>query len=236
MARRSGQRQTAGPVGRRIPRRSKGHAVANSGAIAEGRSRCAAQRQRIAYETARILVDLGGSEFDRARRKAAARLGVEDKRCWPDNEEIQSALLEQQRLFHADDRGQTLAALRQQALAAMRLFAAFEPRLVGQTLEGTATREQGVELWLFADSVEEVVMELLERGIPWQQHDDQFRYAGGGAQMHPVLTFIAGDLPVSLVILPRQARHNPPLSPVSERPERGIGEDQLRRLIAAALR
>jgi hypothetical protein len=145
-------------------------------------------------------------------------------------------LLEQQRLFHADDRDQTLAALRQQALAAMRLFAAFEPRLVGQTLEGTATREQGVELWLFADSVEEVVMELLERGIPWQQHDDQFRYAGGGAQMHPVLTFIAGDLPVSLVILPRQARHNPPLSPVSERPERGIGEDQLRRLIAAALR
>jgi len=232
MPRRRGQRHTAGAVGRRV----RGQAASGSSAITAGRSKCAAQRQRIAYESARILVDLGGDEFDRARRKAAARLGVADKRCWPDNEEIQAALLEQQRLFHAEDRDQTLAALRHQALAAMRLFAAFEPRLVGQTLEGTATREQGVELWLFADSVEEVVMELLERGIPWQQHDDQFRYAGGGAQMHPVLTFIAGDLPVSLVILPRQARHNPPLSPVSERPERGIGEDQLRRLIAAALR
>lgn len=230
MPRRNGQRQTAGAIGRR----ESGRAATGLGAMAAGRGNCASQRQRIAYESARILVDLGGSEFERARRKAAARLGVVDKRCWPDNEEIHSALLEQQRLFHADDRQQTLAVLRQQALAAMRLFAAFEPRLVGQTLDGTGTREQGVELWLFADSVEEVVMQLLERSIPWQQRDDQFRYAGGGAQMHSVLTFIAGDVPVSLVVLPPQARHNPPLSSVSDRPERGLREADLQRLIASA--
>ena len=49
----------------------------------------------------------------------------------------------------------------------------------------------------------------------------------------PGISFLAGDLPVHLIVLPLQARRNPPLSPVSERPERGIGAAELNRLVVA---
>jgi hypothetical protein len=97
---------------------------------------------------------------------------------------------------------------------------------------GTATREQGIQLHLFADDPAEIVMTLLDLGIPWQERDAQFRYAGGSLQAHPVIGFVAGDVPVELIVLPHRAKRNPPLSPVSERPERGLGVRDLERLIA----
>jgi len=229
MPRHNGQRRLV-DAGARRQRRSDGQRTTPATSL---RNRCHAQRQRLAYESARILSEQGDTEFERARRKAAARLGVTDKRCWPDNEEIHQALAQQQRIFHADAQERVLSDLRQRALTAMQTFAVFEPRLVGQALDGTASREQGVHLWLFADSAEEVVLELLNRGIPWKQRDGQFRYAGGSTQAHPVLSFVAGDVPIHLVVLPRHAIRNPPLSPISERPERGIGVTELSRMIAA---
>lgn len=224
------ERKQTGDSPRRKAKRGQSHAL---GTEPIARGRCELQRQRLAYESARILSEQGGTEFDRARRKAADRLGISDKRCWPDNEEIQQALLQQQRLFHADEQQRALSTLRRQALSAMREFAAFEPRLVGPILAGTANPEHGLELLLFADSPEAVAFELLDRGIRWQQRDEQFRYAGGEQQTHPVFSFMAGELPVHLVLLPPQARRNPPLSPISERPERGIGVAELGRLVAA---
>ncbi len=197
-----------------------------------GRQRCQDERRRLAYESARILAEYGPTGFDRARRKAAARLGISDKRCWPDNGEINDALLEQQRLFEPDECARNLADLRRHALQAMRQFATFRPRLIGSTLRGTATREQGIELRLFADSPEEVVLELMERGIPWRQREEPQRYASGTVQTHPVLEFVAGDIPVHLQVLPLQARRQPPLDPVSERPERGIDVEELSALLA----
>ena len=227
MPRRTGRKQRVSAVGRH-PRRA---AAAGQDLVAAGRGRCSAQRQAIAYESARILADQGEIAFERARRKAAERLGIGDKRCWPDNEEIQQALSQQQRLFHAGEQEVTLRELRRHALSAMREFSAFTPRLVGEAATETARREQGVHLQLFADSPEEVALRLLERGIPWSQRDDQFRYAGGASQSHPVVGFVAGDIPVHLIVLPPQARRNPPLSPISERPERGIDAAELSRLI-----
>jgi hypothetical protein len=217
-----------------VRRKAKRGQSRTIGAQPAMRGRCEAQRQRLAYESARILSEQGGIEFDRARRKAADRLGIGDRRCWPDNEEIKEALLQQRRLFHAEEQEQTLSDLRRQALSAMHEFRAFAPRLVGQTLDGTANREHGVELLLFADSPEDVALKLLDRGIRWQQRDDQFRYAGGEHATHPVFSFMAGDLPIHLIVLPPQARRNPPLSPVSERPERGIGAAELGRLVSGS--
>lgn len=177
------------------------------------------------------MAELGISEFDRARRKAAQRLGVADRRCWPDNEEIQEALLQHLRLFHAESQQQVTEHLRSQALAAMTAFSDFDPRLIGQAVAGTATREQGVQLQLFADDPGEILFRLVDRGIPWQERDGQFRYAGGASQMHPVLAFVAGDVPIELIVLPPLAKRNPPLSPVSERPERGLTAAELRRLM-----
>jgi len=201
----------------------------NTGSI---RSACGATRQRLAYESARIIAEQGITDLERARRKAAQRIGISDKRCWPDNSEIEEALQQQYRLFHAESQQQAIAELRSKALAAMRTLSVFDPRLVGQTVTGTATRELGVQLHLFADDPSEIIMSLLDRGIPWEERDGQFRYAGGAAESHPILAFVAGDVPIELIVLPPRAKRNPPLSPLSERPERGLTARELEQLIA----
>jgi len=132
-----------------------------------GRKRSNTQRRRLAYEAARIMADQGIRGFDRARRKAAERVGIEDRRLWPGNREIQEALLQQQHLFQGAEQESALTSLRRQALAAMNAFADFAPRLVGPVLSGSADPVQGVRLHLFTDNPEEVVFALLDRGIPW---------------------------------------------------------------------
>jgi hypothetical protein len=196
------------------------------------RSRFSAQRQRLAYEAARIMLEQNLAELDRARRKAADRVGVVDRRCWPKNQEIQEALLQQLRLFQRDTQPAALRHLREQALAAMRNFNGFTPRLVGPVLHGTADSSQGIRLHVFADSPEELVMTLLEQGIPWRQHDENLRFGGGVQRPRPVFTFVAGETPFELVVLPLGAMHNPPFDPVSERPEKGAGLTEVESLVS----
>lgn len=195
------------------------------------RDRSLAQRQRLAYEAARIMVEQGVREFGRARRKAAERLGIGDKRSWPGNEEIQEALLLQERLFPGEGREDALRDLRRQALTAMEVFADFTPRLVGPVLSGGPNPSQGVRLHLFADNPEDLVLVLLDRGIPRQESEEVFRYGGGLRQTHPVFAFRAGDTSFELVVLPLRARRNPPLDVVGGRPERGAGAAEVSRLL-----
>jgi hypothetical protein len=193
------------------------------------------QRQHLAYEAARIMAEQGEQEFERARRKAASRLGVTDRRSWPRNDEIQDALLQQRRLFDPQATHRTeLRRLRGHALGAMRLFAAFAPRLVGPTLTGTADASTGVRLYLFAEGPEEVILILLDQAIPWQERERTLCYAGGRRAVHPAFHFVAGDIPVELVVLPVQSRRDPPLDAVSERPERGADLAEVERLIRNA--
>jgi hypothetical protein len=185
------------------------------------RSRGSPQRHRLAYEAARILAEQGDQAFERARRKAAERTGILNRRDWPTNDEIQTALLEQRRLFQSGQAAADLHRLREQAAAAMRTFSRFLPRLVGPALSGTGDLRQGVRLHLFADSPEELVFALLDQGIPWHEREEALRYSGGLRRMQPVFAFIAGGIPFTLVVLPLQALRNPPLDPVTERPDRG---------------
>ena len=197
-------------------------------------NRFSGHRRMLAYESARILSSQGAEGFDRARRKAAERLGVLDKRCWPSNEEIQEALLTQRRLFDGGAQVQTLRRLRTQALAAMRNFGTFQPRLVGSVLHGTGDAIQGVRLHLFADSPEDVVLALLGQGIPWHERETCLRFGGDQRHSLPVFEFQAGETPFDLVVLPIQALRSPPFDPVTDRPERGAGIADVERMVEEA--
>jgi hypothetical protein len=197
------------------------------------RARPGAERQWLAYEAARIMAEDGVSEFERARRKAAQRAGIGDRRRWPSNEEIQQALIAQRRLFDGERQARDLRTLRQQALIAMRRFADFRPRLVGPALYGSGDMAQGVRLLVFADSPEEVILALMDQGIPWREQEEWLRFGGGVRHTCPVLSFLAGETPFALVVLPRSALRNPPLDPVTDRPERGADADEVARLASA---
>jgi hypothetical protein len=199
-----------------------------------GHSRCSPQRSRLAYEAARILAEQGDQAFDRARRKAAERTGIANRREWPSNEEILDALTEQRRLFQGDRFAADLYRLREQAAKAMGVFDRFLPRLVGPAFSGTGNLRQGVRMHLFADSPEDLVFALIDQGIPWQQCEEALRYGGGVRRTHPAFAFVAGEIPFTLVVLPPTARRNPPLDPVSERPEHGADIETLRRMLQQA--
>lgn len=196
-----------------------------------GRKRSDAHRLRLAYEAARIMMDQGVHEFDRARRKAAERAGIGDKRCWPNNEEIQEAMVQRQRLLQGERQERELRRLLGQALAAMRTFASFAPRLVGPVLSGSANASQGVRLHLFTDNPEDVVILLLDQKIPWLEREGVVRYGGGVRRTHPVFSFFAGETPFELLVLPVGAQRNPPLSSLSERPDRGADAAEVQRLL-----
>lgn len=193
--------------------------------------RASESRQRLAYEAARIIVEQSLSDFERARRKAAERTGILDRRNWPSNEEVQAAILDRRRLFSGELRGHTLDLLRHNALEAMTQLRAFSPRLVGSVLDGSAPAVPSVQILLHAECPEDVVFQLMELRIPWRERTRSFRYSDGERRTHPVMGFVAGDIAYELVVLPRQALRNPPLSPVTERPERGADIAELQRLL-----
>ncbi len=187
-------------------------------------------KRQIAYEAARLMAEEGIADHQRALHKAAARAGVKDRRGWPDASEVQAALREQQRLFRPRQQDH-LRHLRETALQAMDFLSRFNPRLVGQVLEGSADEASRVRLHLFAETPEEVVHTLMEHGIPWQEHERKLRYAGGLTRLCPGLRFVAGGVPMELLLLSPREQGNPPLSSLTERPERGAGIQQVRELL-----
>ena len=188
-------------------------------------------RQRIAYEAARLMREGSAAEHGLALRKAASHLGAHNKRLWPSNAEVEEALHQELRLFRKEQPEQ-LRLCRERALRAMRAFARFHPRLVGPVLDGTADRAARISLHLFADTPEEVVLALLEQGIPWEDRERVLRYADGVRISHPMFSFVAGEIPIELIVLPPRDRQTPPLGPLTDRPERGAGIAKLQDLLA----
>ena len=87
----------------------------------------------LAQECARIMTEEGIQDFGTAKRKAALRLGIPDKAVLPDNTAVEQALIDRQRLFHADHQPLRLRGLRETALEAMHFLACFRPRPVSYT-------------------------------------------------------------------------------------------------------
>ena len=73
----------------------------------------------LAQEAARIMAEHGIRDFFVAKKKAAERLGVSDgSAVLPKNTEIETALVEYQRLFGGESHTESLYAQRRAALSA----------------------------------------------------------------------------------------------------------------------
>ena len=176
------------------------------------------QRQALAQLAARILLEAGNRDYATAKRKAAEKLGLGLRASLPANTEIEAALAEYQRVFHADAQPRLLASLRREALQAMDLLADFSPRLVGAVLRGTADGNSPVHLHVFTDHPEALLLFLQDHAIPFEQDQRSLRYGGGREVTAPLLRFHAGEVRVDLTVLPFDGLREAPLSPVDGRP------------------
>jgi len=177
-------------------------------------------RRALAQEAARIMSEHGIRDFLVAKRKAAERFGVTDNAVLPKNTEIESALVEYQRLFRGASHEQSLHAQRRAALHAMQSLQAFTPRLVGPVLSGTATEHSDVQLHLFADTPESVAISLLELGIPHEVTARRVRMNAERVLEYPGVRFEVDNHAIEATVFPTDGIRQAPVSPVDGRPMR----------------
>jgi hypothetical protein len=190
------------------------------------------RRHRLAHEAARLMAEGGIRDYHQAKLKAAERLGIFDDASLPRNREIEEALREYQRLFLGDAQTGALRRRREAAVQALEFLAAFQPRLVGPVLDGTADANSPVALHLHADDAESVARFLEEHRIPAQPRTRRLRLDRQRNLDAPVWLFSAEGLAFDLTVLPLDGVRQAPLSSLDEKPMKRATAAQLRALLA----
>jgi len=134
-------------------------------------------RSRIADLAARLIAEHGIQDYALAKRKAARSLGLPEGRGLPSNDEVDAALVYRLSLFEPEEQATLLLALRQQALAVMRVFAHFSPSLTGVVASGTVSEHSRIELDISADSSKDFEQYLVNQGIEFKIQDKGGRMA-----------------------------------------------------------
>ena len=125
-------------------------------------------RERIAHLAARLMAVDGIEDYALAKRKAARQSGAPDTRNLPTNDEVEQALRAYQQLYQADELRDRLQHLREQARGMMKMLSGFDPYLSGTVLSGSAGKYANIDLLLFTDSVKDVEIFLIDRGIEYR--------------------------------------------------------------------
>jgi hypothetical protein len=191
-------------------------------------------RLALAQEAARVMAEHGIRDFLAAKRKAAERFGVVDSAVLPKNTEIEAALAQYQRLFGAESHPQLLLSQRYVAVQAMRCLADFAPRLVGSVLSGTATAHCDVQLHIFADTAEAVLISLMERSIPHEVTERRVKMNAERVLAYPAVRFALDDQAVEATVFPADGIRQAPVSPVDGRPMRRASVAEVEALIDAS--
>ncbi|MGM0554639.1 MAG: hypothetical protein ACQETK_12890 [Pseudomonadota bacterium] len=192
-------------------------------------------RQELAQEAARIQIDDGIRDFGLAKRKAAEHLGVDPRHDMPSNAEIQDAAIARSRLFATRASRQDYRDRLGAALTVMERLAHREPRLVGPLLTGIVERQALINLHAFAETPEEVIIELGDRGIHCDTGERRYRSRQGREQRIPFLAFRGPNgIDVELTVFPLDGIRQAPPSPVDGRPMKRANHAEVERMLAEA--
>lgn len=137
-------------------------------------------RQLIAQQAARMMAEDGVSDFAYAKKKAGRQLGATDNSTLPSNAEVEEELKLYNALFLSEEQPENLRDLRKNALFTMQLLERFNPHLTGTVLDGTAGLLSETHIHLFADSIKEVEMFLLNQQIPFDVNEKSYRIMNDG--------------------------------------------------------
>jgi hypothetical protein len=137
-------------------------------------------RQLIAQQAARMMAEDGISDYAYAKKKAGRQVGAVDNDVLPSNAEIEEELKLYNALFLSDEQPENLRMLRKNALFTMQLLEKFNPYLTGAVLDGTAGLGAETHIHLFADSLKDVEMFLLNQDIPFQTNEKSYRVMNDG--------------------------------------------------------
>jgi hypothetical protein len=190
-------------------------------------------RQRLAQLAARLMAEDGTLDYATAKRKAARQFGAPDTHNLPANGEVERELRAYQALFQSGELPERLHTLRAEALQAMHLLEAFTPSLTGSVLDGTAAPHSNINLHVFADSLKEIELFLLNRKIPYSATEKRFRF-GDEERLVPVLTLEGNPTEIELAVFSVVDLRQAPRSPVSGKAMERAKAQQVQALLETA--
>lgn len=194
--------------------------------------RLQAQRQRVAFDAARLIAQHGLQDYQQAKLAAAQRLGVTDTAALPGNAEVLAELRDYQRLFQGEEQPRQLRRRREAAVPAMHFFEPFEPRLVGSVLDGSADGNSPVCLQLFCDDADEVARFLLDSQLHARAEPERkLRIDRERAGNFPHWSFFVDEIAFEITVLPAALLRNAPLSPIDGKPMQRASIVALRELL-----
>lgn len=188
-------------------------------------------REQLAEEAARLMIEQGIGDYAVAKRKAADRLRVSSRGVLPSNRQIEERLVERQRIFEPEDHPDRLETLRSLAMRIMDELAAFEPRLVGSVLAGTATINAVVELHVFCDSPEEVASSLSVAGRDFRAVERRLRVNRKHTRLIPAFRLSVDGEDVIVYVFPERGIRQAPLSPIDQKPMKRARCDEVAALV-----
>jgi hypothetical protein len=191
-------------------------------------------RQTLAQEAARIIVEQGVRDYRVAKIKAAERLGLNSRGSLPGNAEIELAISNHHALFGGESHASFLRTMREAALSTMDLLTDFSPRLVGPVLQGTADENSAVNLHVFSDSPESVVVQLTDRGISYRPYERRLKTSRGkGATPSSFVGFqfdYEGEC-VEATVFPVDGIRQSPISPIDGKPMKRADQKAVKGLL-----
>ncbi len=156
-------------------------------------------RRAIAAHAARLMAEDGVSEFGTAKRKAARQLGFSEADALPSNDEVEIELRAYHALFQHDEQQVRLDCMRTVAIDLMDLLGQYQPCLTGPALHGTAVRGSAIDIDLFADSMKNPEVWLIDTGIKYRTIERR-HFNRAIERKVPVLTFDYRGYTVNLAV------------------------------------
>lgn len=184
----------------------------------------------IAQEAARIICEESLTDYRLAKQKALHRLGLPVKTPLPKNVDIETAVIEYQRLFGGRHYAERMRKLRETALQAMKLLAQFDPRLVGAVVSGAISDANRVQLHAFCDKPEALDAFLHNQGIVYRQDEREYRFPDGSLEMIPLVRFEAGDVGIDVAAFGLGDERRLPISPGDGAPMRRLAAAEVEAL------
>lgn len=189
-------------------------------------------RRVIAAEAARIMATQSLFNYRAAKQKAAERLGINLRTNMPSNAEVESALRAYQGIYGGQEHIRHLRNMRRVALSVMRSLEAFNPRLVGPVLEGTADENTRVSIHVFNDPPDAVVIHLLDKGLVFRNEQRKIRWHDGNYRQVQLLVADAEGIEVELTLFNCMDLRQSPPSPVDGRPQKRAPMSEVECLLA----
>jgi len=153
-------------------------------------------------------------DYQLAKKKALARLGLNGVEALPTNLEIEAALNERLQVFAASSTSKRTRDAYEAAIDAMEFLSPFSPRLSGALVRGTLTDNMPVELHLFAETSEQITMMLIAEDVPYELFDQRLRYGGNRHEQISGVKLQADTIAIEALIFDERGLREAPLSRV----------------------